>query len=147
MHLHLSDKIRHLTRSLLVAADVDAEGEDGEEQDEHDQAQDPDQGPVGGWGGGVQGPGHHPLAEPTKADYLVITSKWAKKLGIIDPPILMAECYWSENNSLWRIVFSYVNIFIRNMCLANYGASEAVYPCNVVEKIHEYFRSKMRQCL
>jgi len=30
--------------------------------------------------------------------------------------------------SLWRIVFSYVNIFIRNMCLANYGASEAVYP-------------------
>ena len=24
-------------------------------------------------------------------------------------------------------------------CLANYGASEAVYPCVVVEKIHEYF--------
>ncbi len=41
----------------------------------------------------------------------------------------------------------YVNIFIRNMCLANYGTSEAVYPCNVEEKIHEYFRSKMRQCL
>jgi hypothetical protein len=35
----------------------------------------------------------------------------------------------------------------RSMCLANYGTSEAVYPCNVVEKIHEYFRSKMRQCL
>jgi hypothetical protein len=33
------------------------------------------------------------------------------------------------------------------VCLANYGASEAVYPCNVVEKIHEYFRSKMRQYL
>jgi hypothetical protein len=44
---------------------------------------------------------------------------------------------------MWRIVFSYVNIFVRNMCLANYGASEAVYPCNVVEKIHEYFRSKI----
>ena len=28
-----------------------------------------------------------------------------------------------------------------------YGASEAVYLCNLVEKIHEYFRSKMRQCL
>jgi hypothetical protein len=25
------------------------------------------------------------------------------------------------------------------VCLANYGASEAVYPCVVVEKIHEYF--------
>ncbi len=24
-------------------------------------------------------------------------------------------------------------------CLANYGASEAVYPCVVVEKIHESF--------
>ncbi len=48
---------------------------------------------------------------------------------------------------LWRIVFNYVNIFIRNMCLANCGASEAVYPCNVEEKIHEYFRSKMRQYL
>ncbi len=48
---------------------------------------------------------------------------------------------------LWRIVFSYLNIFIRSMCLANYGASEAVYPWNVVEKIHEYFRSKMRQYL
>ncbi len=33
------------------------------------------------------------------------------------------------------------------MCLANYGASEAVYPCNVVEKIHKYFRSKMRTYL
>ncbi len=32
------------------------------------------------------------------------------------------------------------------MCLAKYGASEAVYPCNVVEIIHE-FRSKMRQYL
>ncbi len=28
------------------------------------------------------------------------------------------------------------------VCLANYGASEAFYPCIVVEKIHEYFRSK-----
>jgi hypothetical protein len=48
---------------------------------------------------------------------------------------------------LWRIVFIYVNILIRSTCLANYGASEAVYPCNVVEKIHEYLRSKMRQYL
>jgi hypothetical protein len=31
------------------------------------------------------------------------------------------------------------------VCLANYSASEAFYPCIVVEKIHEYFRSKMRQ--
>jgi hypothetical protein len=52
-----------------------------------------------------------------------------------------------KNSVLWRIVFSYVNIFIRSMCLANCGASKAVYPCNVVEKIHEYFRSKMRQYL
>jgi hypothetical protein len=29
--------------------------------------------------------------------------------------------------------------FISYMCLANYGASEAVYPCVVVEKIHESF--------
>ncbi len=49
--------------------------------------------------------------------------------------------------SLWRIVFSFLNIFIPSLCLASYGASEAVYPCNVVEKIHEYFRSKMRQYL
>jgi hypothetical protein len=28
-----------------------------------------------------------------------------------------------------------------------YGASEAVYPYNVVEKIHENCRSKMCQCL
>jgi transposase InsO family protein len=40
-----------------------------------------------------------------------------------------------------------VKIFIRSMCLPNCGASEAVYPCNVVEKIHEYFRSKMCQYL
>jgi hypothetical protein len=32
------------------------------------------------------------------------------------------------------------------MCLANYGASEAIYLCNVVEKIDQYFRPKMRQC-
>jgi hypothetical protein len=44
-------------------------------------------------------------------------------------------------------VYNYINIFIHRMCLANYGASEAVYPCNVVEKIHEYFRSKMCQYL
>jgi len=48
---------------------------------------------------------------------------------------------------VWRIVFSRLNIFIISLCLARYGASEAVYPCNVVEKIHEYFRSKMRQYL
>ncbi len=52
---------------------------------------------------------------------------------------------------LWRIVQS-LNIFIRNMCricicLANYGASEAVYLCNVVRKILQYFRPKMRQYL
>ena len=29
--------------------------------------------------------------------------------------------------------------FILYICLANYGASEAVYLCVVVEKIHEYF--------
>jgi hypothetical protein len=28
------------------------------------------------------------------------------------------------------------------VCLPNYGAGEAFYPCIVVEKIHEYFRSK-----
>ena len=33
-----------------------------------------------------------------------------------------------------------INIyFISCSCLANYGASEAVYPCVVVEKIHESF--------
>ncbi len=31
------------------------------------------------------------------------------------------------------------------MCLANYVFSEAIYLCNVVEKIHQYFRPKMRQ--
>jgi len=30
-------------------------------------------------------------------------------------------------------------IFMSCVCLANYGASEAVYPCVVVEEIHEYF--------
>jgi hypothetical protein len=29
--------------------------------------------------------------------------------------------------------------FMSCVCLANYGASEAVYPCVVVEKIHESF--------
>ncbi len=38
-----------------------------------------------------------------------------------------------------------LNIFISYMCLAKYGASEAIYLCNVVEKIHQYFRPKMRQ--
>ncbi len=33
------------------------------------------------------------------------------------------------------------------MCLANNGAREAIYLCNVVEKIHQYFRPKMRQML
>jgi hypothetical protein len=37
---------------------------------------------------------------------------------------------------VWRILYSRLNIFIRNMCLANYGASEAIYLCNGVEKIH-----------
>jgi hypothetical protein len=33
-----------------------------------------------------------------------------------------------------------INIyFMLCVCLANYGASEAVYPCIVVEKIHESF--------
>jgi hypothetical protein len=49
-------------------------------------------------------------------------------------------------NVLWRILFNRLNIFIRNMCLANYGASEAIYLCNVVEKIHQYFRPKTHQC-
>jgi hypothetical protein len=40
--------------------------------------------------------------------------------------------------------FNYVNILF---VIAKYGASDAIYPCNVVEKIHEYFRSKMRQYL
>jgi hypothetical protein len=34
-----------------------------------------------------------------------------------------------------------------HICLANYGASEAVYLCNGVVKIHQYFRPKMRQYL
>ncbi len=38
-----------------------------------------------------------------------------------------------------------LNIFICDMCLADYGAIEAIYLCNVVEKIHQYFRPKMRQ--
>jgi hypothetical protein len=36
-----------------------------------------------------------------------------------------------------------LNIFISYTCLAHYGASEAIYLCNVVEKIHQYFRPKM----
>jgi hypothetical protein len=33
-----------------------------------------------------------------------------------------------------------INIyFMSYVCLANYGASEVVYPCVVVEKIHESF--------
>ncbi len=33
-----------------------------------------------------------------------------------------------------------INIYFMScVCLANYGASEAVYPCVVVEKIHESF--------
>jgi hypothetical protein len=38
-------------------------------------------------------------------------------------------------------------MFMPCVCLANYGAIEVVYPCNVVEKIHGYIRSKMRQYL
>ncbi len=40
---------------------------------------------------------------------------------------------------LWRIVFSLLIYIYVVLCLANYGASEAVYPCVVVEEIHEYF--------
>ncbi len=43
---------------------------------------------------------------------------------------------------MWRIVFSLLIYIYVVLCLANYGASEAVYPCIVVEKIHEYFRPK-----
>ncbi len=39
-----------------------------------------------------------------------------------------------KNRLLWRIVFSCLNIFNPGWCLASYCASEAVYPCNVVEK-------------
>ncbi len=36
-----------------------------------------------------------------------------------------------------------INIYFMScVCLANYGASEAVYPCVVVEKIHECFLVK-----
>ncbi len=44
---------------------------------------------------------------------------------------------------LWRILFSLLILiyllilFMSCVCLANYGASEAVYPCVVVEEIHE----------
>jgi hypothetical protein len=38
-----------------------------------------------------------------------------------------------------------LNIFISYLCLANYGDSEVIYLCNIVEKIHQYFRPKMRQ--
>ena len=41
---------------------------------------------------------------------------------------------------MWRIVFSLlIYVYVVCVCLANYGASEAVYPCVVVEEIHEYF--------
>jgi hypothetical protein len=43
---------------------------------------------------------------------------------------------------MWRIIFSLLIYVYVVFGLANYGASEAVYPCIVVEKIHEYFRSK-----
>ena len=43
---------------------------------------------------------------------------------------------------MWRIVFSLLIYVYVVLCHANYGASEAVYPCIVVEKIHEYLRSK-----
>jgi hypothetical protein len=68
--------------------------------------------------------------------YFLTLSKSAKgKL----PPCHVSPCGGS-------CTYSRLNIFIRNMCLANYGASEAIYLCNVVEKIHQYFRPKMRQC-
>ncbi len=44
-----------------------------------------------------------------------------------------------------RIVVKY-NL-VSYICLANYGANEAIYLCNGVVKIHQYFRPKMRQYL
>jgi hypothetical protein len=38
-----------------------------------------------------------------------------------------------------------LNIFIFVYVSRKYGASEAIYLCNVVEKIHQYLRPKMRQ--
>jgi hypothetical protein len=38
-----------------------------------------------------------------------------------------------------------LNIFFIVYVSRKYGASEAIYLCNVVEKIHQYFRPKMRQ--
>jgi hypothetical protein len=38
-----------------------------------------------------------------------------------------------------------LNISIFVYVSRKYGASEAIYLCNVVEKIHQYFRPKMRQ--
>ncbi len=40
---------------------------------------------------------------------------------------------------LWRTAFSLLIYIYVVSCLANYGASEAVYLCVVVEEIHEYF--------
>jgi hypothetical protein len=45
-----------------------------------------------------------------------------------------------------RIVVKYIHSqYVSYICLANYGASEAVYLCNGVVKIHQHFRPKMRQ--
>ncbi len=51
-----------------------------------------------------------------------------------------SECHLGPKITvLWRTAFSLLIYIYVVSCLANYGASEAVYPCDVVEEIHEYF--------
>jgi hypothetical protein len=56
-----------------------------------------------------------------------------KALSTNTPSLPQVSYHYYNSKIVCRIVFTYLNIFFRSMCLANYGASEAVYPCNVVE--------------
>jgi hypothetical protein len=46
--------------------------------------------------------------------YFLSTPFFCRRLTVVDASILLTQIF----NDVWRIVLSYVNIFIRNMCLA-----------------------------
>ncbi len=78
-----------------------------------------------------------------KKTYALLTAKVLKcnKLA------LKYRNYNKKRNYCGGSYIVILNIFISYMCLAKYGASEAIYLCKVVEKIHQYLRPKMRQIL
>jgi hypothetical protein len=79
-------------------------------------------------------PDSYPDADPDPAIFLIDLVKIPTKNKFV---INFLAYYFLK--VLWRTAFSLLIYVYVVLCLTNYGASGAVNPCVVVEKIHEYF--------